>query len=46
MGGKEKIEVKRQNMNNKLKNFMIGRYGIDELYKLLLIIYFISLLLF
>lgn len=26
-------------MNNKLRTFMIGRYGIDELYKLLLIIY-------
>ena len=31
-------------MNNKLRNFMIGRYGIDELYKLLLIIYFILML--
>lgn len=30
-------------MNNKIKNFMYGRYGIDDLYKLLLIICFILL---
>lgn len=30
-------------MNNKIRNFMYGRYGIDDLYKLLLIICFILL---
>ena len=31
-------------MNNKLRTFMIGRYGIDELYKVLSIVYFILIL--
>ena len=31
-------------MNNKLRTFMIGRYGIDELYKVLLIIYSLLLI--
>ena len=31
-------------MNNKLRTFMIGRYGIDELYKVLLVIYTILVL--
>lgn len=31
-------------MNNKLRTFMIGRYGIDDLYKVLLIIYTILIL--
>jgi|GEM_PF-4114452 len=31
-------------MNNKLRTFMIGRYGIDELYKVLLVIYTILIL--
>ena len=30
-------------MNNKIRNFMYGRYGIDDLYKLLLFICFILL---
>ncbi len=30
-------------MNNKIRNFIYGRYGIDDLYKLLLIICFILL---
>ena len=31
-------------MNNKLRTFMIGRYGIDDLYKVLLVIYTILIL--
>ena len=31
-------------MNNKLRTFMIGRYEIDELYKVLSIVYFILIL--
>lgn len=31
-------------MNNILRTFMIGRYGIDELYKVLSIVYFILIL--
>lgn len=31
-------------MNNKLRTFMIGRYGIDDLYKLLFIIYTILII--
>lgn len=30
-------------LNNKMRKFMIGRYGVDDLYKLLLIICFILL---
>ena len=36
---KEKVII----LNNKMRKFMIGRYGVDDLYKLLLIICFILL---